>query len=202
MKKFLIAFAVAAIAVAGSFAQDAVADAMAAAEAAREEVPQSLQGTWYDKKYDCNWVFSLNTTEKALCKLVDASTGHVYYKFTKDNVQNFQQKHDVTSGVTISFECAAKNRKYVFNKSISIMCPRSDFFLHSHAAKGGAASCSPSSRFAKRSTRDRMPTGIRSGHCCVTHYTLHARSWARLSPWTPLRLKKTKARDDAHTHAY
>ena len=119
MKKFLIAFAVAAIAVAGSFAQDAVADAMAAAEAAREEVPQSLQGTWYDKKYDCNWVFSLITTEKALCKLVDASTGHVYYKFTKDNVQNFQQKHDVTSGVTISFECAAKNRKYVFNKSIS-----------------------------------------------------------------------------------
>ena len=44
MKKFLIAFAVAAIAVAGSFAQDAVSDAMAAAESAREEVPQSLQG--------------------------------------------------------------------------------------------------------------------------------------------------------------
>ena len=119
MKKILIAFAVAAIAVAGTFAQDIHDEARAAAEAAREEVPQSLQGTWYDKKYDCNWVFALNTTEKALCKLVDASTGHVYYKFTKDNVQNFQQKYDVTSGAVVTFECAAKNRRYTFTKPIA-----------------------------------------------------------------------------------
>ena len=119
MKKFLIAFAVAAIAVAGTFAQDAVADAMAAAEAAREEVPQSLQGTWYDKKYDCNWVLSVNATATGLAKLVDASTGHVYYTFTKNNVQNFKQEFNMTNGAVVSFECAAKNRKYKFIKPIS-----------------------------------------------------------------------------------
>ncbi len=119
MKKFLIVFAVAAIAVAGTFAQDALADAKAAAEAAREEVPQSLQGTWYDKKYDCNWVLSVNATATSLCKLVDATTGHVYYTFTKNNVQNFQQNYDLTNGAVISFDCAAKNRSYKFTKPIS-----------------------------------------------------------------------------------
>ena len=119
MKKFLIAFAVAAIAVAGSFAQDALDEARAAAEAAREEVPQSLQGTWYDKKYDCNWVLSVNATANGLAKLVDASTGHVYYTFTKNNVQNFQQHYDMTNGAVISFDCAAKNRSYKFTKPIS-----------------------------------------------------------------------------------
>ncbi len=119
MKKFLIAFAVAAIAVAGSFAQDAIADAQAAAVAAREEVPQSLQGTWYDKKYDCNWVLSVNATATSLAKLVDAKTGHVYYTFTKNNVQNFQQHYDMTNGAVISFDCAAKNRSYKFIKPIS-----------------------------------------------------------------------------------
>ena len=119
MKKFLIAFAVAAIAVAGSFAQDALADAKAAAEDAREAVPQSLQGTWYDKKYDCNWILSVNATADGVAKLVDASTGHVYYTFTKNNVQNFKQEYDITNGVIISFECAAKNRSYKFTKPIS-----------------------------------------------------------------------------------
>ena len=123
MKKFLIAFAVAAIAVAGAFAQDALSDATsaakAAAESAREDVPQSLQGTWYDSKYDCNWILSLNATEKGLAKLVDASTGSVYYTFTKDNVKNFQQKYDVTNGAVITFECPAKRRTYKFIKPIS-----------------------------------------------------------------------------------
>ncbi len=118
MKKFLIAFAVAAIAVAGVFAQD-LDEAKAAVEATREEVPQSLQGTWYDSKYDCNWVFSLNATETALCKLVDASTGSVYYTFTKNNVQNFKQEYDLTNGAIVTFECAAKNRIYKFIKPIS-----------------------------------------------------------------------------------
>lgn len=117
MKKFIIAFAVAAIAVTGIFAQDA--DTMAAIEAAREEVPQSLQGTWYDSKYDCNWVMAFNVTEKALCKLVDASTGSVYYTFTKDNVENFSQNYDMVNGVIISFDCAAKNRKYKFIKPVA-----------------------------------------------------------------------------------
>lgn len=119
MKKFLIAFAVAAIAVAGAFAQDAVSDAMAAAEAAREDVPQSLQGTWYDKKYDCNWVLSVNANATALAKLVDASTGNVYYTFTKNNVKNFNQEFTVTNGAVITFECPAKNRTYRFVKPIS-----------------------------------------------------------------------------------
>lgn len=119
MKKFLIAFAVAAIAVAGAFAQDAVSDAMATAEAAREEVPQSLQGTWYDKKYDCNWVLSVNANATALAKLVDASTGNVYYTFTKNNVKNFNQEFTVTNGAVITFECPAKNRTYRFVKPIS-----------------------------------------------------------------------------------
>lgn len=119
MKKFLIAFAVAAIAVAGAFAQDAVSDAMAAAEAAREDVPQSLQGTWYDKKYDCNWVLSVNANSTALAKLVDASTGNVYYTFTKNNVKNFNQEFTVTNGAVITFECPAKNRTYRFVKPIS-----------------------------------------------------------------------------------
>ncbi len=119
MKKFLIAFAVAAIAVAGSFAQDALADAKAAAEAAREEVPQSLQGTWYDKKYDCNWILSVNATATGLAKLVDASTGNVYYTFSKNNVQNFKQEYNMTNGAIISFECEATNRTYKFIKPIS-----------------------------------------------------------------------------------
>ncbi len=119
MKKFLIAFAVAASAVAGPFAQDAVSDAMAAAEAAREDVPQSLQGTWYDKKYDCNWVLSVNANATALAKLVDASTGNVYYTFTKNNVKNFNQEFTVTNGAVITFECPAKNRTYRFVKPIS-----------------------------------------------------------------------------------
>ena len=119
MKKFLIAFAVAAIAVAGAFAQDAVSDAMAAAESAREEVPQSLQGTWYDKKYDCNWVLSVNANATALAKLVDASTGNVYSTFTKNNVKNFNQEFTVTNGAVITFECPAKNRTYRFVKPIS-----------------------------------------------------------------------------------
>ena len=54
-----------------------------------------------------------------MAKLVDASTGHVYYTFTKNNVQNFQQHYDVTNGAVISFECAAKNRTYKFTKPIS-----------------------------------------------------------------------------------
>ena len=119
MKKFLIAFAVAAIAVAGAFAQDAVSDAMAAAESAREEVPQSLQGTWYDKKYDCNWVLSVNANATSLAKLVDASTGNVYYTFTKNNVKNFNQEFTVTNGAVITFKKKKKNRTYRFVKPIS-----------------------------------------------------------------------------------
>lgn len=123
MKKFLIAVAVTALAVAGSFAQDALSDATsearAAVDAAREEVPQSLQGTWYDKKYDCNWVLSVNASATGLAKLVDASTGHVYYTFTKNNVQNFKQEYDMTNGAVITFDCAAKNRSYKFVKPIT-----------------------------------------------------------------------------------
>ena len=78
-----------------------------------------MQGTWYDKKYDCNWVLSVNATATSLAKLVDASTGHVYYTFTKNNVQNFNQEYNITNGAIITFDCPAKNRSYKFVKPIS-----------------------------------------------------------------------------------
>lgn len=120
MKKFLIAIAVAAVAATGLFAQN-VSDALNAVGAATEAagVSESLQGTWYDKKYDCNWVFSLNSNATALCELRDAPTNELIYKFTKNNVQNYKQSMDVTNGLTIEFECAETNRKYKFVKPIS-----------------------------------------------------------------------------------
>ena len=115
MKKILIVLAGLAVFAGSAFAQDALGQAKAAADS----VPQSLQGTWYDKKYDCNWVLSVNATATGLAKLVDASTGSVYFTFTKNNVQNFKQEYDMTNGAVISFECDATHRTYKFVKPIS-----------------------------------------------------------------------------------
>lgn len=134
MKKLITVLAVSALFTAFSFAQDVdsqLKDAAAAAVATaeeqaktavadtREEHAQSLQGIWYDSKYNCNWVFTLNTDATALCELRMADTDELVYKFTKDNVKNFKQALDVTNGATFTWECPSKNRTYRFTKPIN-----------------------------------------------------------------------------------
>lgn len=122
MKKLLVAFAVAAVAAMGAFAEDdALNTAVGAAGtvgqiAADNGVSGTLQGTWYDSKYDCLWVLTVDSTANGLAELRDAN-GELIYKFTRNNVQNF--KLGASNGLTVSFDCAAKNRQYKFTKPIS-----------------------------------------------------------------------------------
>ncbi len=122
MKRFLIVFAVAAIAVTGAFAQDdslnTAVDAVGAVGqiAADNGVSGTLQGTWYDSKYDCLWVLTVDSTASGLAELRDANGGLIY-KFTRNNVQNF--KLSASGGLTVSFDCAEKNRQYQFTKPLS-----------------------------------------------------------------------------------
>ena len=124
MKKFLIAFAVAAIAVTGAFAQDdslntAVGAVGAVGQVAADNgVSGTLQGTWYDSKYDCLWVLTVNSTASGLAELRDANGGLIY-KFTRNNVQNFKLGAS-DDGLTVSFDCAEKNRQYKFTKPLSV----------------------------------------------------------------------------------
>lgn len=122
MKKFLVAFTVAAVAVMGAFAQDdslnTAKDALGAVGqvAADNGVSGTLQGTWYDSKYDCVWVLTVDSTAKGLAELRDANGGLIH-KFTRDNVQNF--KMSIDNGIVISFDCAATDRQYSFTKALS-----------------------------------------------------------------------------------
>jgi len=80
-------------------------------------VPGALQGTWYDEKYDCNWTLNVSADDLT-CSLRDAKSDALIYKFTKDNTQNFDLNAGV-SGVSVEFDCAAKNRNYKFKKAAS-----------------------------------------------------------------------------------
>lgn len=84
----------------------------------RQEVPQSLQGIWYDEKYNCNWVFKVNASDEPICDLRDASSNRLIYKFTKENVQNFALTPS-RDAVTITFDCSAKNRNYKFARQVA-----------------------------------------------------------------------------------
>lgn len=102
MKKFLIALAVAAVAATGLFAQEGV-----------------IEGNWYDKAYNCNWVFTPKTGDGTFLELRDAPTNSLIFRFTTSNIQNFKQDIDNTAGLTITFDCEEKNRSYKFTKPIS-----------------------------------------------------------------------------------
>lgn len=123
MKKFLVAFTVAAFVVMGAFAQDDSLNTAVGAVGAVGQVAAdngasgTIQGTWYDSKYDCLWVLNVDSTAKGLVELRDANGGLIY-KFTRNNVQNFKLGA-ASDGVTVSFDCAEKNRQYKFTKPIS-----------------------------------------------------------------------------------
>ena len=123
MKKLFTAFAVAAALTAGAFAQDVTGgvDAVTGAASAIGEVAnvsETLQGTWFDQKFNCNWVFQVNNDSKVFCVLKDASSGATIYSFTRAKVKNFKGEMEANKFV-LSWECPAKNRIYKFSKEFA-----------------------------------------------------------------------------------
>jgi len=124
MKKLFTAFAVAAALTTSVFAEDVTGgvDAVTGAASAIGEVAnvsETLQGVWFDKKYNCNWQFQVNSGSDIFCVLKDADSGAVIYSFNKNKVKNFRAEAK-TNAFTISWECEAKNRIYKFSKAISM----------------------------------------------------------------------------------
>ena len=123
MKKLFTVFAVAAVMAAGAFAQDVTGgvDAVTGAAATVGEVAnvsETLQGVWFDQKYNCNWQFQVNSGTDAFCVLKDASSGAVIYTFTRAKVKNFKGEMEANKFV-LSWECPAKNRIYKFVKEFA-----------------------------------------------------------------------------------
>ncbi|MEE3411914.1 MAG: hypothetical protein VZQ47_04095 [Treponema sp.] len=123
MKKLFVAIAAAALLGAAAFAEDVTGgvDAVTGAASAIGEVAnvsETLQGVWFDKKYNCNWQFQVNSGSDIFCVLKDADSGAVIYSFNKKNVKNFRAEAK-TNAFTISWECEAKNRIYKFSKAIA-----------------------------------------------------------------------------------
>ena len=123
MKKLFTVFAVAAVLTAGAFAQDVTGgmDAVTGAATSIGEtvgVSETLQGVWFDQKYNCNWQFQVNTGSDAFCVLKDADSGAVIYTFTRAKVKNFKGEMESNKFV-LSWECPAKNRIYKFVKDFS-----------------------------------------------------------------------------------
>lgn len=124
MKKLFVAIAAAALLGAAAFAEDVTSGlnaATGAADAIGEvaNVSETLQGVWFDKKYNCNWKFQVNSGSDIFCVLKDADSGAVIYSFNKNKVKNFRAEAK-TNAFTISWECEAKNRIYKFSKAISM----------------------------------------------------------------------------------
>ncbi len=124
MKKLFVAIAAAALLGAAAFAEDVTSGlnaATGAADAIGEvaNVSETLQGVWFDKKYNCNWQFQVNSGSDIFCVLKDADSGAVIYSFNKNKVKNFRAEAK-TNAFTISWECEAKNRIYKFSKAISM----------------------------------------------------------------------------------
>jgi len=123
MKKLFTAFAVAAVLAAGLYAQDVTSGIDAATGAANAigevaNVSETLQGVWFDQKYNCNWEFQVNTGSDAFCVLKDADTGAVIYTFRRGNVKNFKGEMESNKFV-LSWDSDIKNRTYKFTKGFS-----------------------------------------------------------------------------------
>lgn len=144
MKKLFTAFAVAAVLAAGLYAEDVTGgvDAVTGAAAAVGEVAnvsETLQGVWFDSKYNCNWQFQVNTGSDAFCVLKDASSGATIYSFTRAKVKNFKGEMEANKFV-LSWECPAKNRIYKFVKDFSANADLqldifNDYYQERHSAK-------------------------------------------------------------------
>ena len=124
MKKIFVAIAVAAVLAAGAFAEDVTSgvDSLTGAAAAVGEVvdaKETLQGTWFDKKYNCNWCFQVNSGSDVFCVLRDATTNAVIYSFSRNNVKNYRAEA-TTSAFTLSWESEPKARLYRFSKSYTM----------------------------------------------------------------------------------
>ncbi len=100
MKKILALVAVALVSIAGAFALDL----------------KGIEGTWQDKTYDADWTFRADG--HIILKL--SSTGEEIFDFNDSNISNFKVSGSLTSGVTISFDCAATHRSYKFTKPASL----------------------------------------------------------------------------------
>ena len=123
MKKLFTVFAVAAVLTAGAFAQDVTGgmDAVTGAATSIGEtvgVSETLQGVWFDQKYNCNWQFQVNSGSDTFCVLKDADTGAVIYTFRKNNVKNFRIEAK-SNTFTLSWDSDIKNRTYKFSKEFS-----------------------------------------------------------------------------------
>ena len=123
MKKILVAIAAVALLGAAVFAEDVTSGFDAATGAVNAigevaNVSETLQGVWFDQKYNCNWQFQVNSGSDIFCVLKDADSGAVIYSFNKKNVKNFRAEAK-TNAFTISWECEAKNRIYKFSKAIA-----------------------------------------------------------------------------------
>ena len=106
MKKLLAVLFVAAVMVAGLFA---------------EEFPK---GTWVDANYNAEWVIGADMT----ITLYDATDGSLIKTFTKDNIQN--AKLEVTDeGLVYQFYCKDTYRRYFFIKPISLV-PDPNLLIH------------------------------------------------------------------------
>ena len=123
MKKLFTAFAVAAVLAAGAFAEEMTQAFDAAGSAANAvgevaNVSETLQGVWFDQKYNCNWQFQVNSGSDAFCVLKDADSGAVIYTFRRNNVKNFRIEAK-SNTFTLSWESDVKNRTYKFSKEFS-----------------------------------------------------------------------------------
>ena len=96
MKKLFAVLFVAAVMVAGLFAEDF-------------EFPK---GTWVDANYNAEWVIGVDKVE-----LFDATDGSLIYSFTKDKIQD--EKLEMTEeGLVYRFACKDTYRKYYFIKPL------------------------------------------------------------------------------------
>ena len=98
--------------------EDTVEESTPDVNVERPSVSGSIQGTWYDEKYDCDWTLNVGASSKSIT-LRDAKSGSLIYKFTDDNTQNFDFQAG-SDGITVQFDCAAKNRNYKFKKAVSL----------------------------------------------------------------------------------
>lgn len=118
MKKFLLTLLVATVAVAGTFAQDAlgITDTLNQADAEiSKALDQFPKGTWIDANWDAAWEFGVNNS----LILKDAKTGEVIFNFTQDKRSDFKI---TASGeaIVISFRCEATKRTYKFSKPVNL----------------------------------------------------------------------------------
>ncbi|MCQ2586584.1 MAG: hypothetical protein MJ174_00615 [Treponema sp.] len=99
MKKLFAVLFVAAVMVAGLFADDSAFPT----------------GTWVDSKYNAEWVIKADGN----ITLKDAKTHNTIWVFKKDKVQNYNISVGL-DGAKITFYCPATSRAYEFKKDLSL----------------------------------------------------------------------------------